>query len=349
MPMPGMKRICAKGSLLIVLLATTACGSDGYSWGIGGPGLPGGGGTGGSGSGGTGSGGSGTGGGGTGGGSGGGTVVTSTGTVERITDTTTSTGGGLLVTTGNAVLNVSDAVGNAGGGTPANGVTSAVAGLTSQVGTAVKSLGEGLAANGVAGVPIAGETLDSTIKGADTQLNPLAKVSVVDQTLVGSSNPGSQQLLGVGAVSPVTAPGQFATVGGLSDGQAVTLNMAATPTAISNGVTGAVIGLQGATAPVGGGALTPVVQTAGGAINGVTGVVAPAAGTGLSPVAGVVNTVGATVNSLVSPVAAPATGGATGLLAPVTGIVSGAVSGTTGTTTGTTGGVGGLVGGLLGN
>src|SRR3546814_2074713 len=69
--------------MLALFLATAACGSDGYSWGIGGPGVPGGG----SGSGGSGSGGSGgTGGGGSGGGSGGGTVVASTGTVERVTD-----------------------------------------------------------------------------------------------------------------------------------------------------------------------------------------------------------------------------------------------------------------------
>src|SRR3546814_2173097 len=53
--------VLAKSSMLALFLATAACGSDGYSWGIGGPGVPGGG----SGSGGSGSGGSGgTGGGG---------------------------------------------------------------------------------------------------------------------------------------------------------------------------------------------------------------------------------------------------------------------------------------------
>src|SRR3546814_12676229 len=127
--------------MLALCLATAACGSDGYSWGIGGPGVPGGG----AGSGGSGSGGSGgTGGGGSGGGSGGGTVVASTGTVERVTDGATSTGGGLLVTTGYAVLNVSDAVADAGGSTPLNGVTSPDADLTGPVGSPVTALGETL-------------------------------------------------------------------------------------------------------------------------------------------------------------------------------------------------------------
>src|SRR3546814_18371872 len=35
--------VLAKSSMLALFLATAACGSDGYSWGIGGPGVPGGG------------------------------------------------------------------------------------------------------------------------------------------------------------------------------------------------------------------------------------------------------------------------------------------------------------------
>src|SRR3546814_13575963 len=72
--------VLAKSSMLALFLATAACGSDGYSWGIGGPGVPGGG----SGSGGSGSGGSGgTGGGRSCGGFGGGKVVASHGPQER--------------------------------------------------------------------------------------------------------------------------------------------------------------------------------------------------------------------------------------------------------------------------
>src|SRR3546814_4253059 len=93
----------------------------------------------------------------------------------------------------------------------------------------------------------------SDVCSSDLTANPLAKVNVLDQTLVGSSNPNSQQLLGVSALSPTQSSGQLATVGVLSGGEALTVNMASTPAAIASGVTGAVSsvtsGLEAATAP----------------------------------------------------------------------------------------------------
>src|SRR3546814_2453204 len=80
--------------------------------------------------------------------------------------------------------------------------------LTGQVGSTVKALGEDLAESGVGGLPLVGSTLDSTIQGVDQTANPLAKVNVLDQTLVGSSNPNSQQLLGVSALSPTQSSGR---------------------------------------------------------------------------------------------------------------------------------------------
>src|SRR3546814_20951806 len=85
--------------------------------------------------------------------------------------------------------------------------------------------------------------------------------------------------------------------------------MASTPAASASGVTGAVSsvtsGLEAATAPIAGGALTPVVQTVGGLANTVTATVAPTAGTTvLAPVAGLVTTTTGKVNQVLIPVPA---------------------------------------------
>lgn len=162
------------------------------------------GGTGGTGSSGTGGGGSGgSGGGGTGGGGGGGNggdgASASTGALERTTDGLGGLVGGVLATAGNApLLN------------------------QSPLGAGLQTTGTGLQANGLSGLPVLGGPVGSVVQTADNTLNPLGKVVVLDQTVLGSSSATSSQLVGVSALSPTQTTGQLATVGVLSSGQTLT-------------------------------------------------------------------------------------------------------------------------------
>ncbi len=148
----------------------------------------------------SGTGGGGTGGGGTGGGgTGGDGSSASTGALERTTDGLGGLVGGVLATAGNApLLN------------------------QSPLGAGLQTTGTGLQANGLAGLPVLGGPVGSVVQTADNTLNPLGKVVVLDQTVLGSSAGNSTQLVGVSALSPTQTTGQLATVGVLSSGQTLT-------------------------------------------------------------------------------------------------------------------------------
>lgn len=258
-------------SALGLSLCLGACNSDGKSVSLSGPG---GGGAGGSGGGGSGGGGSGGGGGGDpGGGDPGG--ASSTGTLSRVVSGTTDLTGGLLTTTGNVAM-------GAGG--------------------ALSEMGENLQSNGLSGVPVVGGTLNGAVGQADGALNGVAKASVNNQTVVGSSDAGSSQLIGANVLSSNPQSGTLATATVSNAGQPLTgsglvgvnagnlsvnptggaplvgANVAASQPTQGSLVTGTLsapqgAGLGGVTGGnlTGGGLLNGVLNTPSGATNATTG------------------------------------------------------------------------------
>lgn len=278
----------------------------GGSGGGGDGGAGGGGGTGGGGAGGGGTGGGGTGGGGTGGdGSGG---IAASGALERTTDGATGLTGGVLATAGNAPLLNQTGLGDG-----------------------LQTVGTGLQTNGVAGLPVLGPTVDGVVKTADGTLNPVAKVVVLDQPVLGSSADRSAQLVGVSALSPTQTQGQLATVGVLSSGQ--TLNAGVTEVASAGELLNVSLGDKtliggGEQALIGASVLSPTQAQGTLATAGVlSGSGTDAAAGPLTPVT---NVVGGVVGGVTGTVGG-LTGSASGApLAPVTGLVGGVVQGATG-------------------
>jgi hypothetical protein len=140
-------------------------------------------------------------------------VTTADGTATQASGAVGSLLGGVLQTAGNAVLTTSDAAGAAGASTPLSGVTTPVTGTTAGVGAGVAATGTALKQNG----------LTATVNGATQPLGQVASVTAAGQSLVGGQT-GSP--IAVSALSPNTAQGTVATIGGLNgNGQA--LNVAA--------------------------------------------------------------------------------------------------------------------------
>ncbi|MET0182192.1 MAG: hypothetical protein ABW199_04825 [Caulobacterales bacterium] len=188
--------------------------------------------------------------------------TTSTGTLERTTDTTTTAVGEVLHVAGNVVLGVSEQT-----NLPLDGV-----------GHAVNDLGDKLETDGVDAVPLVGDKLDYTIRSADNNLNGVARVEVAGIPVAGSNaQPSSNQLIGVSAGSENPPSGTLATVGVLSkngDGP-VTLALGETQILGAGGTTGGASGsLGGVTGVVGsvtGALTTPLGGAAGGAGAGSAG------------------------------------------------------------------------------
>jgi hypothetical protein len=228
------------------------------------------------------------------------------------------------------------------------------------LGEGLQTIGTGLQENGVAGLPVLGPTVDGVVQTGDNTLNPVAKVVVLDQAVLGSSADNSAQLVGVSALSPTQSQGQLATLGVLPSGQGLQdgvgqvtsasgelLNVSIGDRTLIGGGDQALIGasvlsptqaqgtlatagvLSGGGATPGATALTPVTNAVGGVVGGVTDLVGGVTG-GLTG-----GGVGAGVTGGVS---GGVTAGGGAPLAPVTGLVGGVVQGATG-----------LLGGLTNN
>ena len=157
---------------------------------------------------------------------------------------------------------------------------------------------------------------------------------------------GGAPLLGAAVLSPTGAAGQAATVGLLSNGQPVAVNVTS-PSPIT-GVTNTVAGVVNTATSTAGSALGQTGGAAGG-LGGVTGTVTGTVGAVTGTVGNVVGSVlgatpvGGTVGGLTGGIGVGAGGAVSG--SGASGGVAAGAGGTTGALTGT---VGGLVGGLLG-
>lgn len=311
----------AAATSALALLALTACsggvsggagfnlsdgggptGGGGDGGGGGGDGGGTGGGTGGGAGGGTGGGGTGGGSGGSGGGSGGGGAgsASASGALERTTDGVGGLAGGVLATAGNAPL-----LNQTG------------------LGEGLQTIRGGLQTSGLGGLPVVGPTVDGVVKTGDNTLNPVAKVVVLDQPLLGSGAGDSAQLVGVSALSPTQTQGQLATVGVLSGGEG--LNARVTKVASTGDLLNVSLGEH------------KLIGGDGPALIGAS-VLSPTQSQGTLATAGALSGGGA-------PGAGPAAPSAAGALTPVTGVLGGV----TGTVGGVVHGVTGLLGGLTNN
>ncbi|MBU1376676.1 MAG: hypothetical protein KKA30_11950 [Alphaproteobacteria bacterium] len=193
-------------------------------------------------------------------------AMNNTGTLVRVGDAVGDLTGGLIAVTGNAVL---------------SGATG--------LGPILTGTGRDLTRDGLGGLPLVGGAVESTVRAVDSGLNPVAKLTLVNQTVVGSGTAGSPQLVGVSALSNANTPGQAATVGLLNGGtatQVANLSLGGaqllgsgsgtalvgasvlSPTQATG--TAATLGVpSGATSPIGG--LTPVVASATSLVGGLTG------------------------------------------------------------------------------
>lgn len=79
-------------------------------------------------------------------------------------------------------------------------------------------MGNAVASNGVAGLPIIGGTVSNVVQGIDTHTNSFSQVQVVGLPGVGATTPGGNQAIGVSALSRTASTGSVATVGALNHG-----------------------------------------------------------------------------------------------------------------------------------
>ncbi len=139
---------------------------------------------------------------GSGGASGFSTFSTADGTLEAVSDTTGDGVGTALYAVGDTLLLAGDTVNPTGTGAlaPADNLLIRVAGQ-------VDNLGQALDANGLAGLPIVGETVGRITQRGDQVTNQLAKVVVLDIPVLGSRDPDSKQLIGAAAINSNEAHG----------------------------------------------------------------------------------------------------------------------------------------------
>ncbi|HVK80123.1 MAG TPA: hypothetical protein VM915_05870 [Verrucomicrobiae bacterium] len=165
--------------------------------------------------------------------------LSTTGTLERTTDTAGDLVGGVLHVGGNVVLGIAENT-----NLP----------LVGGVGEHLNNLGDTLQ-DGVGGLPVVGGTLDNTIQTLDGTLNPIAAVEVAGIPALGASPQPSNQLIGASLLSENPRSGSLATVALLpQEGGAVPVTVALGDTTLIGGganggplggVTGIVGGLTG--------------------------------------------------------------------------------------------------------
>ncbi|HOY79021.1 MAG TPA: hypothetical protein PLN33_14490 [Hyphomonadaceae bacterium] len=291
--------------------------------------------------------------------------------LTQATDYLGGTFGNVLVSSGNTAKTASNLVTNAGSRTSLSlgAATGAVGGLVSTVGISASNLGAGAVEGGASAIPIVGPVLGTATSVFDSIIAPAAKITVLDNTVVGLGSGNSTQLIGATAGSASPAQGTLASANVLG-------GMAANPGAV---VSANVVGGQVATATVlpnglGNGQIAAIDSLANIAVGGTTilpGSSAAVVNTNVLPnglggpgsVADL-NTVLSPVTSALAPVTsvlASAAGGSSALstdsLAPVTGLVQGVgstvgsvlVNPATGGLTGSTSLLGGLTGRTTGS
>lgn len=207
-----------------------------------------------------------------------------TGAIIRVAEVLTDTTGNLLAVTGNAVL--------LGAGS---------------LGTTLTDTGHALIVHDLAALPVVGDAADASARAADGLLNPVAKVALANQTLIGSGTASSAQLVGVGVFSTTAVSGQVAAVNLAPAATAGTVQLASISLGGSQVLGGAGPALVSANVlPVGTGApsnglpaIGVVTQTVSAVLPGLTGgsfALGAGAGAGagatLGPVTGVVAAVG---------------------------------------------------------
>lgn len=94
-----------------------------------------------------------------------------------------------------------------------------------QLGHRVDSLGHALKDDGLAALPVLGGALATTIDGADGRLNGLAQMALANQPLLGATQSGASQAIGVSALSSTPSTGSIVTVGALNQGAQQALNV----------------------------------------------------------------------------------------------------------------------------
>lgn len=97
-------------------------------------------------------------------------------------------------------------------------VTNVAGGVLHVVGNTVLGVGDALDEKGIGGVPVVGSTASNIVEGADTHLNGVAQVQVVNAPIIGADAPGGNQAIGVSALSQTPSTGTVATVGVLNQG-----------------------------------------------------------------------------------------------------------------------------------
>ena len=240
---------------------------------------------------------------------------------------TASTGGGYVVgtvlhATGSTLGGTSNLLNTVTSNVPVvNGVVQTATAVTTPLSTSLANTGSAITTGGLAATPVVGTAVGSAVTVLDNTLNPLAKVSLLNKTLLGSNDPNSAQLLSANVLSTAAPVNSVVGAGVLAGGKPLTV-------ALSGGNAATVVKGNNGNAP-----LTPVVNTLVKTVGAIVPTVSP---TALAGGAGATGSVGATVTAATG---ATATTPLTGLLQTVTTTLGGSAStGATGT---------GLLGGLL--
>jgi hypothetical protein len=173
-----------------------------------------------------------------------------------ILGTTSAAGGDVLGdalhTTGSTLVGTSTLLGGAGSSVPvAGGLITTVTTATGQLGTNVNGVGQSTTVNGLAGLPVAGQSIGTLTSGGDSGINQLAKVTVLNTPIAGSPNPASQQLVNVSVLSAAPANNAALGVGVVANHQLVSVTTNNTPVVGSAGAL-PVVGAVGTSGPLGG-------------------------------------------------------------------------------------------------
>jgi hypothetical protein len=168
------------------------------------------------------------------------TAAENIGTITRVGDAGTTVAGDVLVGTGTLVSSVGGVLGSTGKTTPVGGLTGTIGGVVGKVGSTVTGVGTSAQQDGLSGLPVVGPTVANVAGTTDSVLNPLAKVTVASNTLIGNSNPTSAQLIGASGLSSGPPAHSALQVGVLSNNQVVALGVAGHPVVGDGGIVPAV-------------------------------------------------------------------------------------------------------------
>lgn len=112
-------------------------------------------------------------------------------------------------------------------------------------GTLGRVTGQGAAGGALASAGNAGDLVNDSgvIEAGDDTIDPMARVSVAGETVVGNDGTGTTQAIGLSAASETQNAGQVATVGVLANGQVTTASLSSDETNLAdNGAIGLAAG-----------------------------------------------------------------------------------------------------------